>query len=86
MSDDPGGGSGGGGDGRQPLTARAREPGRLPMSVGGSYLDGEMQPRDLVHALSQLRFARRDSLNTIKIDRDARDYILQSIRARSKAA
>lgn len=43
-------------------------------------LDGDMRPSDFISTLERLRF--RNGLLTIRIDREARDFILTALIAR----
>jgi hypothetical protein len=61
------------------------------MTSGVSYdrplpecLTGDMRPNDLLDALDRLRFRRTD-FQTIVLDKAARDFIRDAIRARCKA-
>ena len=46
------------------------------------YVDGSMTADDFVYVLENLRFQGSDRLGTLKADRGARDYILDSLRRR----
>ena len=48
--------------------------------TGPETLDQDMTPRDIAEALARLRFY--DRLQVIAIDREARNYLLASVRAR----
>jgi hypothetical protein len=43
-------------------------------------LDGDMRPTDIADALARLRFY--DRMQVIAIDREARNYLVDSVRAR----
>jgi hypothetical protein len=52
-----------------------------PAAVAGpETLDQDMTPRDIADALARLRFY--DGMEVIAIDREARNYLLASVRAR----
>jgi hypothetical protein len=44
-------------------------------------LDQDMSRGDLVYVLEHLSFRGRDRLATLKVDREARDFILDALRA-----
>jgi hypothetical protein len=47
---------------------------------GPEILDGDMRPADIADALARLRF--RNGPLLIQLDREARNYLLASVRAR----
>ena len=48
--------------------------------TGPETLDQDMTPRDIADALAHLRFYER--MQVIAIDREARNYLVASVRAR----
>jgi hypothetical protein len=48
--------------------------------TGPETLDQDMTPRDIADALARLRFY--DRMQVIAIDREARNYLVDSVRAR----
>ena len=48
--------------------------------TGPETLDGDMRPADIADILARLRF--RNGMQVIALDREARNYLLASVRAR----
>jgi hypothetical protein len=48
------------------------------------FLDQSMRPADIVETLVHLRFRAVDGFSKIEIDRGVRDYLLESVRARTR--
>jgi hypothetical protein len=48
--------------------------------TGPETLDADMTPRDIADALARLRF--RNGMQVIALDREARNYLVASVRAR----
>jgi hypothetical protein len=48
--------------------------------AGPEALDGDMRPADICDVLARLRFY--DGMEVIAIDREARNYLLASVRSR----
>jgi hypothetical protein len=52
-----------------------------PAAVAGpETLDGDMRPADIADTLARLRF--RNGMQVIALDREARNYLVASVRAR----
>ena len=59
----------------------------MPSATGdelgtASEITGDMRPIDIVHVLEDLQFVRRGRLRPLLIDRDVRDYLINTLRGR----